>query len=179
LQEIQKKRRGLVGRILGLAARLPGVWILAWPLWAVAAPPDAVLTPALDLQAEARAAARSGFPLVLMFSREDCIYCKGVRRDYLVPLNRMPEYAQVQVRQIDQDRNTPLRDFQGQPTTHADFAAREGIRLVPVVSFYGPDGRQVAESIVGARLPDFYQSYLESALRQGAAELSRKPVPGR
>lgn len=158
------KRRGWLAALGAAAAGLWGSWILAWPLAAAAAGPEARLTPAADLQAEARAAARSGFPLVLIFSRQDCPYCITVRRDYLAPLTRIPRFKQVLVRQIDQDRDTPLRDFQGRPTTHAAFAASQGIRLVPVVSFHGPGGEAVAEAIVGARLPDFYQSYLENAL---------------
>lgn len=143
--------------------------ILAWPPapLAQAAERDAPLPPARDLQAEARAAARSGFPLVLMFSRQDCPYCTRVRRDHLAPLNRIPRFREALVRQIDLDKDTPLLDFQGRPSTHAAFAARERIRFVPVVGFYGPDGRQVSDAIVGARLPDFYQSYLEAALLQG------------
>ncbi|WP_303785728.1 thioredoxin fold domain-containing protein [Azovibrio restrictus] len=160
-----KRRRLLAG---GLAGLVLGP-ILACPPLASAAPPrrDEPLLPARDLQAEAREAARSGFPLVLMFSRQDCPYCITVRRDYLAPLNRIPRFREVLVRQIDQDKETPLTDFQGRPTTHAAFAAREKVRLVPVVGFYGPEGQQLSEAIIGARLPDFYQSYLEAALLQG------------
>lgn len=143
--------------------------ILTWPLTSAAAPPrrDEPLLPARNLQAEAREAARSGYPLVLMFSRKDCPYCITVRRDYLAPLNQIPRFRQVLVRQIDQDRDTPLKDFQGRSTTHAAFAAREKIRLVPVVGFYGPEGQHLSEAIVGARLPDFYQGYLEESLTRG------------
>jgi hypothetical protein len=44
---------------------------------------------------------------------------------------------------------------------------------VPVVAFYGPDGRQLADPIVGARLPDFYQSYLEEAVEEAAKALKK------
>ena len=75
------------------------------------------------------------------------------------------------IREISQDRETPLIDFNGQATTHAAFAAREKIKLVPVVAFYGPNGRKLAEPIVGARLPDFYQSYLDDAIDQASRQL--------
>lgn len=145
--------------------------ILAWAPTASAAAParDEALIPARDLQAEAAAAARTGFPLVLMFSRKGCAYCIAVRRDYLAPLPRLPQFRQVIVRQIDQDQNTTLKDFQGRLTTHAAFAAAQKITLVPVVDFYGTDGRVLSEPIIGARLPDFYQSDLEAALLQGKA----------
>ena len=70
-------------------------------------------------------------------------------------------------------RDTPLIDFQGRPTTHAAFATREKIKLVPVVALYGPNGRKLAEPIVGTRLPDFYQSYLDDAIEQASRKLKQ------
>ncbi len=135
--------------------------------WAIADLPAAV-----DLRAEASAAAGAGAPLVLMYSRNDCKYCIGVRRDYLKPLAASGQWRnRVVVRQINQDSDAPLIDFRGQPTTHARFAAAEKVKLVPVVAFYGPTGQRLADPIVGARLPDFYQSYLEEAIEHAAAQI--------
>jgi thioredoxin-related protein len=130
---------------------------------------------ATDLRAAAAAAATSGAPLVLMFSRNDCKYCIGVRRDYLKPLAASPAWRDRAVlRQINQDSDAPLVDFRGQPTTHARFAASEKVKLVPVVAFYGPGGHRLADPIVGARLPDFYQSYLEEAIVLSATQLRQR-----
>ena len=126
----------------------------------------ASLPPAVNLQAEAKMARAAGYPLVILYSRQDCRYCAAVRREHLLPLTKSPEYGgRVVVRQIDQDRETPLIDFTGAATTHAAFARRERVRLVPVVAFYGAQGQALADPIVGLRLPDFYDSYLESALQ--------------
>jgi len=134
-------------------------------LWSVLAG-AAGLAPAVNLQADARAARAGGYPVVVLFSRHDCRYCETVRRDHLLPLLRSQAYrGRVVVRQIDQDRETPLIDFTGAATTHAAFARRERVRLVPVVAFYGAQGQALADPIVGLRLPDFYDSYLESALQ--------------
>jgi len=40
-----------------------------------------------------------------------------------------------------------------------------------VVAFYGANGKRLADPIIGARLPDFYQSYLEEAIEKSAATL--------
>ncbi|MPN42759.1 hypothetical protein SDC9_190316 [bioreactor metagenome] len=50
----------------------------------------------------------------------------------------------------------------------------EKVKLVPVVAFYGPDGRQLAEPIVGARLPDFYQSYLDDGIDNARKKLAQR-----
>lgn len=132
------------------------------------------LPAAADLRSEAASAARSGQPLVVLYSRSDCRYCESVRKDYLHPLQTSAAHRGVVVRQINQDSDRPLRGFQGQSVTHAGFAAGEKIRLVPVVAFYGPDGRQLAPPIVGARIADYYQSYLDEALEQSAQALRRR-----
>ena len=134
------------------------------------------LPPAQDLRAEAERAAQAGGPLIVVFSRHDCRYCETVKRDYLKPLAADPRFRDlVVIRQINQDSDAPLVDFRGDATTHAQLAKAEKIRLVPVVAFYGPQGKRLAEPIIGARLPDFYPSYLEAAIEQSTVALKAKP----
>ena len=132
----------------------------------------AELPPAVDLRNEADQAFRKGGPLIILFSRDDCKYCTTVKRDYLKPLVSDPRHRdRVLVRQINQDSAAALIDFRGEATTHGRFADREKIRLFPVVAFYGPEGKRLAGPIIGARLPDFYQSYLDDAIAQSVAAL--------
>ena len=127
------------------------------------------LPAAQDLRADAEKAARAGGPLIVIYSRKDCKYCETVKRDYLKPLAANPRYRdKLVVRQINQDSDAQLVDFRGEATTHARFAGSEKIKLVPVVAFYGPQGKQLAEPIVGARLPDFYPGYLEDAVEKSS-----------
>jgi thioredoxin-related protein len=134
----------------------------------------AELPVAADLRAEAASAAASGQPLVVLYSRSDCGYCETVRKDYLLPLQASATHRGIVVRQINQDSEHPLRDFRGLGATHAGIAAGQKIRLVPVVAFYGPDGRQLVPPIVGARIADYYQSYLDEALEKSAQALRRR-----
>lgn len=126
---------------------------------------------AVNLQKESRQAAAHGEPLIVLFSRADCRYCEQVRRDYLIRMGRQPATGGPVVRQIDQDRETPLIGFDGAPTSHARFASEQKVRLVPVVAVYGPDGQMLSKPIIGLRLPDFYQSYLDEAISQAKARL--------
>lgn len=130
------------------------------------------LSVASNLAKDAETAARLGRPLVVIYSRDDCSFCKTIKRDYLKPMGEDPKSAGKQViREVRQDKNTELIDFQGRKTTHAALAKAEKIQLVPVVAFYGPGGRKLHEPIIGARLPDFYQSYLETAIEQATKTL--------
>ncbi len=127
---------------------------------------------AKNLATEASQAASAGAPLVVIYSRVDCSYCKTVKRDYLQVMAADPRYrGRVVIREVGQDSNAPLKDFSGKATTHALFAKQQKIKLVPVVAFYGPDGKTLHEPIIGGRLPDFYQSYLEDAVEQATLTL--------
>jgi len=152
-------------------------WLLP-PLLAlqalVAPAADNDLPLAVDLRAEAEQARQAGGPLIVVFSRPDCKYCETVKRDYLKPLAGNPRYRDVMVRQINQDSDAPLTGFRGEMTTQARFASAEKITLVPVVAFYGPDGKRLVEPIVGARLPDFYQTYLEDSIEKSTAALKAR-----
>lgn len=161
MRQSWKGWNGLIGALI--LACLPAATLQA-----------AELQRASHLAAEARQAASAGAPLIVIFSRADCVYCKIVKRDYLRVLAADPRYAKrVVIREIAQDSDAPLQDFSGRPTTHALFARQEKIRLVPVVAFYGPGGKTLHEPIVGARLPDFYQSYLEEAVEQASLALKK------
>ena len=146
--------------------------ILAWAACLPAASAVASGLPALrDLPAEARAAADAGQPLVVMFSRRECSWCDQVRRLHLEPLARADGGA-VPVRQVDIDRATPLIDPRGRTTTHRTYAKAVGVRLVPTVFFLDPEGRPVAEPIVGAVGSDFYGAYLERGVEQGRRRIA-------
>lgn len=162
-----KLRHRTHGTKNGLFALLLLAWVMQPALGL-----GAELPPAMDLRSEAEQALRKGGPLIILFSRDDCKYCATVKRDYLNPLASHPRHRdRVLVRQINQDSSAALIDFRGEATTHARFADREKIRLFPVVAFYGPEGKRLAAPIVGARLPDFYQSYLDDAIEQSIAAL--------
>jgi len=162
-----------MSRVLKTVGRLCGCCLLALPL-AVLASGDKLQT-ATDLRAEAERASRFGGPLILLFSRQDCPYCQTIKRDHLRPLASNLRYRdKVVVRQIDQDSDAPITDFGGERSTHSRFAAAEKIKLVPVVAFYGPDGRRLTDPIIGTRLPDFYQSYLEQAIEKSVLALQRR-----
>lgn len=127
---------------------------------------------AVNLRAEAEHAVRTGLPLIVLFTRNGCRYCEQVRRDYLRPMQKSATAQHpVHIRQIHVDHQTPLIDFTGKSTTHAQFAKQQQISLAPVVAFYGHEGQALAPPIVGLRLPDFYQSYLDEAIKSAQQRL--------
>ena len=120
----------------------------------------ATLPPAVSMQAELASALKVGKPLVVMASLDGCPFCKTVRDSHLAPLR---EEGQPVV-QVDLGSKREVRGFDGAPTTHEQLLRAWGIKVAPTVLFFGRDGREVADRLQGASIPDFYGAYLEQRL---------------
>ena len=144
---------------------------LAWAalLWLVGAllapvpaqtPAQVVLPTATDLPRSLAQALAQGQALVVMVSLDGCPYCRQVRQSHLGPLWRS---GQVVV-QIDMQHRETLIDWDGQTRSHAEWVKNRRISVAPTVLFLGPDGREVADRLEGASLPDIYGAYLDGRL---------------
>jgi thioredoxin-related protein len=120
----------------------------------------ATLPPAVSLPAELAAALKAGKPLVVMASLDGCPFCRTVRDSHLAPLR---EEGQPVV-QVDLGSKHEVRGFDGGLTTHEQLLRAWGITVAPTVLFFGRDGREVAQRLQGASIPDFYGAYLEQRL---------------
>lgn len=161
-----------LGKMLWKAAI--GAAMLAWAALGCAAPgPD--IPPAQDLRHDAEEARRAGVPLVLFYSSPSCPYCITVREEFLLPLQRQRGGPAALMRRVDVDSDAAALDFDGRPTTHAEFARRRHVGMVPTLGFYGWEGTQLAEPIVGLLTPDFYGAYVDRAIAEARARLEKKP----
>lgn len=131
----------------------------------------ALPTPA-SLRGAALAAAARGEPLVVMTTLKGCVYCELVRNNYLAPMRR--EGLVVAVQLDVQDRQSNLQGFAGDTTTPADQARAWKARFTPTVMFFGPDGQELAERLVGVAVPDFYGEYLEARLTEARGKLKKR-----
>lgn len=151
--------------------------ILSWLIPALAA--AAPLAPAQDFAADARDMRARRTVMLVLFSQDGCPWCERARNEVLLPLAGDPASSQrVVLREVAIDSDAPLTDFAGRRITHRRFAADEGAHLTPTLVVYGPDGKHLAEPIVGFRLADFYAEYVNRAIEEGLARL-RTPSAGR
>ena len=128
----------------------------------------ATLPLAESLQDELALALKKRQPLVVMVSVGGCPFCKVARENYLGPLH---EQQGLPVVQIDMRSQRLVRDFKGASVNHDAMSRSWGIRVAPTVLFFGRDGREVAERLVGGYIPDFYGAYLDERLLQARAAL--------
>lgn len=154
------KRPGFARRDLLLAAA-------ALPL-VLGTAQAAELPAAYHLKDELASALARGEPLVVMVSLEGCPFCKIARNNYLAPMH---EQEGLHVAQVDMRSRTRVLDFQGKAVTHDDLVRLWKIRIAPTVLFFGRDGAEVAERLVGGYIPDFYGAYLDQRLAQARATL--------
>ena len=73
--------------------------------------------------------------------------------------------------QVDMRNNQPVLDFAGKLTTHDELTRRWKVSITPTLLFFGPGGKEVAERMEGAYLPDYYGPYLEERMAQGRKAL--------
>ncbi|WP_123785217.1 thioredoxin domain-containing protein [Pseudazoarcus pumilus] len=125
-----------------------------------------------DLAREAAAMRREATPMAILYSQHGCAWC-DIARSQLVPMSRDADVGAI-FRQIDIDRATPMTAFDGEPTTHADFARAEQARFTPMLVLYGPSGERLAEPVVGVGTVDFYAQYVSRAIAEARARLQPK-----
>ncbi|MCZ8293744.1 MAG: hypothetical protein O9312_09540 [Hylemonella sp.] len=154
------KRPGFARRDLLLAAA-------ALPL-ALGPAQAAELPAAHNLKDELASALARREPLVVMVSLEGCPFCKIARNNYLAPMH---EQEGLHVAQVDMRSRTRVLDFSGKAVTHDDLVRLWKIRIAPTVLFFGREGAEVAERLVGGYIPDFYGAYLDQRLAQARATL--------
>ena len=124
---------------------------------------------------DAAANSRDGKVMLVLFSQDGCPWCERARREFLLPIQKNESYtSRLTFRQIDVDRRTPLRDFQGKASTYADFARANGVTVYPTVMLLGPGGERLAEPIRGFSGSDFYGAYLDRRIEEAVGRSRRQ-----
>lgn len=134
-------------------------------------PPRLALPSPASLRAAAQMAAAKGEPLVVMSTLTGCPFCDLVRQHHLVPMNKAGEIVAVQL--DTRDRRSTLQGFDGTTTTPGEQVAVWKAKFAPTVMFFDPEGRELAERLVGMAVPDFYGEYLEARLAEARQKLRK------
>lgn len=142
-----------------------------------AAANSSVIRVASNLHADAQLAQRKGKPVLILFTRPDCVYCERVIDYYLIPMQRNPDYAgKVLIRQMDMSSPKPLIDFRGNATTEKQYAASLKINFAPTIMVFTPDGEPAGKPLVGLGSRDYYGGYMDQAIDAGLARMHASPL---
>ncbi len=127
---------------------------------------------AASLPAELATAVKSGQPLLVMVSLDGCPFCKIVRENYLGPMH---ERGEIVVAQVDMHSRRRVVDLRGKGVSHDALIRSWGIKVAPTVLFFGREGTEVAERLVGGSIPDFYGAYLDERVQIARLSLAKLP----
>lgn len=151
--------------------------ILSWGMpsltggsaWAVE---RGVLPLAKDMTSTARDAQQRRAPILILFSAPGCHYCAQVRDEFLIPTTRNADYDnKVVMVEVEAGSSMRMVDFDGKPTTHADFARRYRISMTPTVKLMDSQGHEVAVPLVGIVSADYYGGFLDQAIDSGLTKI--------
>ena len=133
-----------------------------------------VIAFASDLQKDGYVANQKHIPILVIFTSPDCHYCERVMNNFLIPMQRNPEYARkVIMRRVEINNSSKLIGFDGTVTTQKGYAATQKIRLTPTIVVYTPSGTPAAEPLVGLGPEEYYGSYLDGAIDAGLVQTNR------
>lgn len=118
-------------------------------------------------------------PMLLFVHASYCGYCQFVDSNFIQPMLDDPAYqGKLIIRRIEIDAPLSILDRHGKEETNMHFAQRLDVRLVPVVAFFGPDGKAIGDPIKGVTVPDFYPYYLHQGIEL-AEQCAKNPDPAR
>ena len=109
-------------------------------------------------------------PLVVMVSLDGCPFCKIARENYLAPLVREQGLRVVQLNMQHKDL---VKDVRGFGKTHEQLIAELKVTMAPTLLFYGRNGTEVAERLVGIGSEDFYGAYLDQRVATARAAVRK------
>lgn len=118
-----------------------------------------------DLVAVGALSQENGVPILLMFSTEDCMYCKRLEAEVLGPMQKSGvDPKRVILRKVMMDEYDTLRDFSGHERNAESFAINRGVEIVPTLELVDATGKTLVPKIIGYQTPGLYGDYLEKAI---------------
>ena len=131
-----------------------------------------------NLALAARSSQQQGVPTVVFVSRDACPYCRTLRDELLLPLQRGDKFKNRAVLvEVNLDRIEPLTGFDDQPTTAQAFGDLYQAQITPTLLFLDPQGQEISKRIVGISNLELYGYYLQESIDTALLAM-RSATPG-
>jgi len=133
---------------------------------------NAIIPKALNFQSDLSKQQLTGRIILLYVSAPDCVFCKKLEKEVLLPLLRSGDYAdKIILRKIEWHGEQNIIDFDGAPIKERDFMSRYNIQATPTLLFLGANGTQYHQPLLGYRGGQFYWYYFDAAIKQSNRNL--------
>lgn len=121
---------------------------------------------------------QQGIPTVVFVSREACPYCRTLRDEILLPMQRADKFENRAILvEVSLDRVEPLTGFDGSPATAQAFGDLYQAQITPTLLFLDPQGREISKRIVGISNLELYGYYLQESIDTALRSI-RSETPG-
>lgn len=129
-----------------------------------------------DLSADARSLLEDGRVMLLIITRSSCPYCNALMKNVMLPLVKSGVWdGRVIFRELELDVSPEILDFAGKRVGATAFAERYGHPFTPAILFLDRCGREVNLRHNGYDGSDFFEFYLDKAVRQAREWLAAHP----
>ncbi|KAA3628174.1 MAG: hypothetical protein DWQ09_08525 [Proteobacteria bacterium] len=129
---------------------------------------------ARDLSVFSSPTARSGLPLLLVFTADGCGYCIRLADEVLVPMIRSGEYDErATIRAVNLSRAL-LVDFTGASVAPWEFARRYDVKVTPTLIVVDREGTPLAKPLVGLGTSEYFELSIAEVLDEAAGVLARR-----
>ncbi len=130
---------------------------------------DPTLITTTNLAQEGELSLRTKRPILILFSREGCPYCIQIKREILKPMLISGDYAdKIIIREIILNPTVTLLNFNGSAVKSSELADKYSIEITPTLLFLGPNGKELAERIVGINTIELFSYYVDQAIDRAA-----------
>lgn len=145
---------------------------------ALAAPGGDIPAPD-DLAVVAQSSRQERIPTVVFVSRDACPYCRTLRDEILLPMQRANKFENRAILvEVSLDRAGPLTGFDDKQMTGRAFGDLYEAQITPTLLFLDPQGNEVSRRIVGISNLELYGYYLQQSI-DAALQAIRADAPAR
>jgi thioredoxin-related protein len=128
-----------------------------------------------NLAKDGETSTHSKRPILLLLSRKGCPYCILIKREIIKPMLISGDYTdKVIIRELILDATDTLHDFNGTLITSSELTNRYSIEITPTLLFLGPDGKELAERIVGINTIELFSYYVDQAIDKAILNFQSK-----
>lgn len=127
-----------------------------------------------DLYQDAKIARQKNIPLLIMFSQDDCVYCKIVMEQFLKPMLKSGDYDnKVLMRVVKVDSFDDIRGFDGKLIMADQLGTYYRAYVTPTIVLVDPNGEELTPRLMGISNEHFYGGELDDAINVSFSKMNQ------
>ena len=103
-------------------------------------------------------------PILVVFNADTCSFCQRLKDEVIEPLAKETDHKLPLIREFNIYSGGKIIDFNGDSIRTRQFKRRYNIYAIPTLMILDPDGKPLADPIVGYNSHDEYLELLRTSL---------------